>query len=494
ILSKFSPLEWRGLSSVTTTLDYSLQERVEILLRNYLRSVENRGISNGAAVVVDNATGEVLSLVGSKDFFDELHDGQVNGALALRQPGSTLKPFTYALALERGLTAATLIDDSPAQSAIEADYMPQNYDRKYHGRMSLRAALACSYNIPAVAVLQAVGSDLLYQRLKALGFESLKQNPSYYGIGLTLGNGEVGLLELVVAYAALARQGLFTAGRSILGLERNNAEEGSKAPISPTPRCVFSPQVAYIITHILADRDARVPSFGYHTPLSFPFPVAAKTGTSRDFRDNWVVGFSPKYTVGVWVGNFDGKPMHNVSGITGCGPLFRDIMLCLHERGTWGDFPQPEGIVRLAVCPLSGEQATSSCPGTIEEIFIRGTEPRGRCFRHSQENINLLAYEGVGRKEATARFEISFPPSGAIFKLDPILRQEHQRLKLRASVPPGTRVEKVEWWIDEKKLGEAPSPYSIFWNLRPGTYTIKAKALSGSQMIESLPVKISVLT
>ncbi len=496
ILGQVPPADRKNLSAIETTLDYELQRKIEILLRNELSALEGRGISNGAVVVLDNGNGEVLSLVGSRDFFDEFHDGQVNGALALRQPGSTLKAFTYGLALENGLTAASLIDDSPAQfNRVEGRYRPQNYDRRYHGLISLRAALACSYNVPAVAVLQAIGPDLLYQRLHSLGFKSLRQDPGFYGVGLTLGNGEVSLLELARAYSALARQGLYMPEKSISRVLRTDGQE-APAPVRETAVRVFSPQVSYIITDILADRDARSPSFGYHNPLDLPYSVAAKTGTSKDFRDNWTVGYSLRYTVGVWVGNFEGQPMHNVSGISGCGPLFKDIMLLLQARETAAAFPEPKGIITAPVCPLSGQKPTASCPGVITEVFIEGTTPREPCAYHQKSSVAVITADGTGVQPGpSSRFEISFPRDGDIFKLDPILRKEHQRIKLRASVPKTEGISKVEWWVNGDKVGEAVSPsFSLFWNLRPGSYTIKATTVRDGSPLESPLVKVFVLT
>jgi penicillin-binding protein 1C len=494
VLGQVPPADRKDLSVIGTTLDYELQQKIEILLKNDLTAMEGRGIGNGAVVVLDNSNGEVLSLVGSRDFFDEAHDGQVNGVLAPRQPGSTLKPFTYGLALENGLTAASLIDDSPAQfSTVEGHYRPQNYDRRYHGLISLRAALACSYNIPAVAVLQAIGPDLLYRRLQSLGFKGLKQDPGYYGVGLTLGNGEVSLLELARAYSAMARQGLFLRESPIIRLVRKDGKE-APAPIREEAERVFSPQVAHIITNILADQDARIPSFGYHNPLSFPFPVAAKTGTSKDFRDNWTVGYSPRYTVGVWVGNFDGEPMHNVSGITGCGPLFKDIMLLLHKGEAGTEFPEPKGMITSVVCPQSGLSPTESCPGVVKEIFIEGTEPRELCTHHRKRPDAVITADDRKGEWAPSHFEISFPRNGDIFKLDPVLRKEHQRIKLRAVVPWTKGIAKIEWWVNGDKVGEAGSPFSLFWNLRPGSYTIKATAVRDGSPLESPPVKIVVLT
>jgi penicillin-binding protein 1C len=494
VLGQVPPADRKDLSVIGTTLDYELQQKIEILLKNDLTAMEGRGIGNGAVVVLDNSNGEVLSLVGSRDFFDDVDDGQVNGVLALRQPGSTLKPFTYGLALENGLTAASLIDDSPAQfRAVEGHYRPQNYDRRYHGLISLRAALACSYNVPAVAVLQAIGPDLLYRRLQSVGFVGLKQDPGYYGVGLTLGNGEVSLLELVRAYSALARQGLYIREKPIIRLVRKDGKE-AEAPNPKAAERVFSPQVAYIITNILADRDARIPSFGYHNPLSFPFPVAAKTGTSKDFRDNWTVGYSPRYTVGVWVGNFDGEPMHNVSGISGCGPLFRDIMLLLHKSEAGTEFPEPKGIATSLVCPLSGLRPTESCPGAVKELFIEGTEPRDLCPHHRKASADIRTAASRKGESAPARFEISFPRDGDIFKLDPVLRKEHQRIKLRAVVPWTEGIAKIEWWVNGDKVGEAGSPFSLFWNLRPGSYTIRATAVRDGSPVKSPPVKIVILT
>lgn len=223
ILQKISSRQKCNLSKIQTSLDLPLQEKVEILLKNHLQSLESKGITNGAAVTTDNATGEILSWVGSKDFFDDLHDGQVNGVLSLRQPGSTLKPFTYALALEKGMTTASLLEDRPTQfKTSQGNFMPENFDRRYHGTIRMRSALACSYNIPAVSVLQMLGPDLLYQRLKALEFDSLQKSADFYGMGLTLGNGEVSLLELVRAYATLARGGIFFKEKFILQMIDNH--------------------------------------------------------------------------------------------------------------------------------------------------------------------------------------------------------------------------------------------------------------------------------
>lgn len=493
ILQKIPSEERRHLSTIQTTLDYSLQKKVEVLIKSHIESLESRGISNAAAIVMDNDTGEILSMVGSKDFFDYDHGGQVNGAVSLRQPGSTLKPFTYGLALEKGMTAATIIEDAEMHfTTPEGVYRPKNYDRRFHGPIRMRSALACSYNVPAVSVLQTIGPDLLYLQLKKLGFESLQKSPSFYGIGLTLGNGEVTLLELVGAYAALARGGISYEDKSILGLFDLN-QKPSKTPNRQRRKRIFSPQIAYILSHILSDNDARTPSFGQNSPLNFPFPCAAKTGTSKDFRDNWTIGYTLRYTVGVWVGNFDGKPMQEVSGITGCGPLFRDIMLHLENKEKKRPFRVPDKLVREKICPLTGEIASESCPGSIEEIFIVGTKPEEVCLLHQKSKFLPKQEDLLDVQENPAEIRISFPANGDVFKMDPVLRKAYQAIWLKVSVQ-GMGIERIEWWVNNKKIGASAFPFSFPWQLKPGFYTIKAKASKDKEKIETHPVKITILS
>jgi len=493
ILERIPPPERRSVAAIRTTLDEALQEKVETLLRGHLDSLEKKGITNGAVLVLDNRTGEILALAGSRDFFDDRHAGQVNGALALRQPGSTLKPLTYALALERGLTAATILEDVPTQFAtLEGSFTPENFDERYHGPIRLRSALASSLNIPAVAVLDALGPDLLYRRLKELGFSSLQKSPEFYGVGLTLGNGEVTLLELVRAYASLARGGSYLEDRSVLSVRFKDGTERSAAG-PPTPKQVYAPGVAYIITHILADNDARVPTFGYRSPLKFPFAVAAKTGTSKDFRDNWTVGYTPRFTVGVWAGNFDGSPMQNVSGMTGAGPLFRDVMLLL-SPGEAEAFEEPRGLVHARICPVSGEMLSDICPGSIDEIFVAGTEPKTICrLSHKQSAGAAPSFVRVLNvpKEDLA---ISFPQDGDVFKLDPVLRRDFQSIRFRVSVSDRIEVRSVEWRINGNPVGTAAPPFALSWNLAPGSYTITASARLSSGHLESRPVRIKVIS
>lgn len=487
ILKKIPPPQKGRWSRIQTSLDIVLQEKVERLVNDHVGRLEKNSITNASVVVMDNASGEILAMVGSRDFFDESHDGQVNGAVALRQPGSTLKPFTYGLALEKGMSPVEILEDRDVYfTTPTGTYSPRNYDNRFHGKVRLRQALACSYNIPAVSLLDMLGTDLLYQRLKLMHFESLDKSPVHYGVGLTLGNGEVTLLELTRAYSALARGGVYLEDRSILKFidtgEKEVAPERSKKP-----RRIFSTQVAYLLTDILSDKDARVPAFGYLSPLNLPFPCAVKTGTSADFRDNWTIGYTPTHTVGVWVGNFDATSMFNISGVTGCGPLFKDTMLLLEKKNGEAKFPVAEDMIKVKICPLSGKLATEFCPGAMEDIFIEGTQPHEFCPVHTgREN------PGGDPPEIEKEFEIAFPQNNDVFKMDPILRPSFQKIKLKTTGPGDTAIDRVEWWVDDKRIGEAPLPFSLFWNMAPGLHTIKAVAFKGKYRWKSSSVRIKV--
>jgi penicillin-binding protein 1C len=483
----------RDLSLIKTTCDSSLQEKVETLVKNHIDTLAPKGITNGAVVVLHNRTGEILCLVGSKDFFDSRIDGQVNGALSLRQPGSTLKPFTYGLALENGWTAADIIQDGPVQYPTPGGpYSPRNYDKKYHGLIRLREALACSYNIPAVSLLEALGTENLLLQLKEMGFESLDRGPDHYGLGLTLGNGEVTLLELVQAYSALARGGSWLRHKSILQVYDSDLSLQIENDDS-APRSIFPPQITHILTDILSDRDARIPSFGYNSSLALPFPCAVKTGTSKDFRDNWTIGYTPNFTVGIWVGNFDGSPMHNVSGVTGCGPLFRDIMLVLENGQAAADFLEVEGLIRVDICPLSGQLASENCPGSMKEIFIAGTEPQNFCSLHQQANRPASPQVHIGSIGSSSNpLTITFPRDGDLFRIDPVLKDSFQSLFFRVNFSVNVQIDKLEWWVNGKREAVTTTPFDYSWKLKQGKYTIVAVARIDDTLFESRSVTIQV--
>jgi penicillin-binding protein 1C len=274
--------------------------------------------------------------------------------------------------------------------------------------------------------------------------------------------------------------------RSILSVYDTQDEEVVWGKPSK-PHRIFSPEIAFLITDILADKDARIPAFGYLSPLNLPFACAVKTGTSADFRDNWTIGYTPKYTVGVWVGNFDATPMFNISGVTGCGPLFKDIMLLLGKKNWDMKFPRAENVIKLNICPQSGNRATEYCPGAMEDVFIAGTEPQESCPIHTKTEPSPSFPPG-----SEAEFKITFPQNNDVFKLDPVLRRPFQRIKFKTRVPAETAIDRVTWWVGNRQIGTASFPFSVFWDLEPGIHTIRSVAFIGTEKWKSASVVIKV--
>lgn len=326
-------------SRIHTTLDPTLQSIAQEACRAAVHKLADAAATDCAAVVMRASTAELLALVGSPDFRSP-HAGQVNAAVALRQPGSALKPFVYALAFERGYSPASIIDDSPTRFAASfGDFVPKNYDGRFHGPVTLREALANSYNIPALKLASELGIEPVLTRLRAAGLSSLSQDAAHYGVGLALGDGEVTLLELTAAYATLARGGEY---REPTLLSRAEARGRDVLLTARAQRRVFSPAVSYLVGHVLADAAARRGAFGSSSVLELPFAAAVKTGTSSDYRDNWTLGYAGDVVVGVWVGRHDGAPMHGVSGVAGAAPAFRRIMLAAaaHAPTHWPAAPE----------------------------------------------------------------------------------------------------------------------------------------------------------
>ncbi len=526
------------ITTIRTTLDRKLQHTIEQIVRAHIISLEKQSVSNGAVVVIDNTTGEVLALVGSTDYNDPDIQGRVNGATALRQPGSALKPFTYGLALENGMTAAEMLADIPYHGSVEEGaFSPINYDNQFRGPVLLREALACSYNIPAVRVAEQIGTGVLLHRLRQAGMTSLDKSPSYYGLGLTLGNGEVRLIDLTNAYAAIARGGQYL-NHSIIQSSQTINSETIPMQYDLAGQHIFSPQISYILTDILSDNNARAPAFGFHSPLHLPFPCAAKTGTTKDYNDNWTIGYTSRYTVGVWIGNFDGKPMRGVSGITGSGAIFRDVMLFLEGDKQPVDFSKPSGIAKLHVCAQSGELPTELCATKVYESFVIGTEPGHRCSVHRIYPVDIRTgrladrtdpgsftrdhivevypplfdayfqnrilpfkshplvlsdsgFDGEERKElSTHTFDIVYPENGSVFKIDPVLRREYQNLTIRVAYSGSYRD------IMLMKNGEIISlldgKNTFTWNLQRGEHEFLIEGYSHGRKESSRPVRVVV--
>jgi penicillin-binding protein 1C len=346
-----------------TTLDVRLNDRVEQIIGERLAQLREHNVRNAAAVVIDNATGDVIALVGSEDYFAP-GTGQVNGAWAQRSAGSALKPFTYLLALERGATPATIVADVRTSfPAAGGFYRPENYNRRCYGPVRFRTALASSLNIPAVKVLLAAGGpSALHDRLRECGLTTLNRPAEIYGLGLTLGNCEGRLLEMTNAYASLARLGEFRPWR-----------------VLPTNACTSHrysrPELVWQIADILSDNSARTLAFGMNSALRFDYPVACKTGTSTDFRDNWTIGFTPEFSVGVWAGNFDGSPMREISGVTGAGPILHAIFDYLHANYGTSWYRTPDQIVERTIHPLTGKLLADGDVRGVREKFVADRLP-----------------------------------------------------------------------------------------------------------------------
>lgn len=326
---------------VHTTLDATLQQVAQRACRDAVARLSTHHATDCAAVVLRASTAEVLALVGSPDFASP-HAGQVNAALSLRQPGSALKPFVYALAFERGRRPGDLIRDEPTHfPAAFGTWNPENYDGRFHGDVTLREALANSYNVPAAKLVMELGVQSVLERLRALGLTTLTEDAAHYGVGIALGDGEVRLYDLVAAYATLARGGEYLAPTIL-----KQVFEGRHA-VELAPRAqrrVFSPAVSYLVSHVLQDRAARRAAFGAGSVLDLPFDCAVKTGTSSNYRDNWTVGYAGDVVVGVWVGHHEGAPMRGVSGVSGAGPAFRRIMLAAAGKDAKAFPPPPSGV------------------------------------------------------------------------------------------------------------------------------------------------------
>lgn len=372
---------------VTTTLDSPLQSKAQEIVSTDIATLQRLHITNGAALVTNPQTGEILSMVGSKDYFDFAHDGQVNVTLRPRQPGSSIKPLTYALAFERGMSPSSVIQDEPVvypQAGSEA-YTPKNYDGKFHGSVTLREALASSYNIPAVKLLNQVGVTTLVDKAEAMGVTTWK-NRDRFGLALTLGAGEVPMTEMAQIYGTFANQGYTIPLNPILEIKdaegrvlyhNTCALEG----IGCEAKRNFNPLVTAQVTSVLADNVARTPAFGPQSVLTIPGQeVAVKTGTTNNMVDNWTIGYTKDRLVAVWVGNNDNTPMSYVaSGITGASPIWNKIMRSLLSTEEPHRFAMPEGLIKVTVCAATGKPSCGNCGPTKEELFIKGTEPKEDC-------------------------------------------------------------------------------------------------------------------
>jgi len=407
---------YRSGFTVHTTLDPDFQREGERIVSDQVAALEANNASNGALMALNPQTGEILAMVGSADFHNDEIDGQVNMVLSqTRQPGSAIKPLTYVAAFEKGWTPSTLIWDVPTEFPPSTDpfdtnppYEPVNYDGKFHGPVTLRSALANSYNIPAVKALEFVGiyddpdtplEEGLIPFAQRMGITSLTRND--YGLSLTLGGGEVSLIELTSAFGVFANQGRKVPTVGILQIVDHTGNVVYEYE-PPTGQQVVRTEHAYLITDILSDKSARVPMFGTNPVINLAFPAAVKTGTTNDFRDNWTVGYTPDLVVGAWVGNTDYSPMVNTSGLSGAGPIWADFMtygINELEDGNPSPTVRPPGVVDRVICAISGTEPSEWCPQQQSEIFAADQPPAPKS-EDLWKKVTIDTWTGLGISDA----------------------------------------------------------------------------------------------
>jgi len=483
-----------------TTIDLSLQRRVEQILKSHQFRLKRKVAHQASVVILDNKNSEILSLVGSIEY-SKRHQGFNDGAQALRSPGSTLKPFLFAQALEAEINTSTVLEDIEKKyKSPQGIYKPVNFNKKSYGPVSLRNSLGNSLNQTAVSLLNTIGYSSFYKTLKSLDLINFpSRGPEHYGLGMVIGNPEVTLVQLASAYAVFARGGLFIPAKYFV--DEKTAQEVR----------IFSEEASYILTDMLSDPSARDITFGDFFSQKLPFKVALKTGTSTNYRDSWIVAYTAKHTVAIWVGNFNGQPTLGLSGAQAAGPILFDILNELYPNGSPSLFNKPAGVISGEVCSYSGMKPNKFCPHVKRELFIAGKEPNKFCNYHNgsegthdlpprfatwlhkryrqgvEGNYRLAGFsknlEQVFQKTNTlhidkikkynpinSSIEITNPINGEIFIMD--LKKEPYEIELNAfsSMP----IPEITWYLNGEEYARVGPPYKTQWLLSRGVHTITA--------------------
>jgi 1A family penicillin-binding protein len=520
-----------GGLTVRTTLDLDWQHQAERVIRDQLASLNlpdqgspGHQVRNAALVAIDPHTGEVRALVGSPDYFEPSIAGAINMAVAPRQPGSAFKPLVYAAALDPSrpdpMTAGTLILDVHSAFVTHEglSYAPVNFDRVEHGPVLLREALGSSLNIPAVRTIDHVGVASVIQLARELGLTTLG-DPDEYDLSLALGSAEVRLIELTAAYAAFANGGYRITPSAILEI-RDAEGNALYTPARPQAIPALDARVAWLISDILSDNEARTLGFGENSTLRIDRPAAVKTGTTTNFRDNWTIGYTPSVVVGVWVGNADSRPMLNVTGVSGAGPIWHQFMRRVSVGDPPQDFERPDGLVQVEICALSGALPTSACPYRRQEWYLPGSQPTQFDTFYRAVNVDVATGCLVEQVEASAgtverlaldlppeahawarsenlllladldcalelaatrgddeRLQVLSPDPNSLFLIAPTIPLEAQGMRVAAAATEPLTV--VELWLDGEILAEfiAP-PYEIWWTPSVGVHQIWAEGVT----------------
>lgn len=521
--------------NVYTTFDYPTYTLGVDIARIWVRKLEQEhDLSNASLVLIENSTGEIITMLGGIDYFDATNSGAVNIATALRQPGSTLKPITYAAAFMQGYTPATVIYDIPTvyKTKKGEGYAPNNYDGRFHGLVLAREALASSLNLPAVEMMHRIGVTSFLTQAKDLGITTFNQEDRY-DLSLTLGGGEVTLLDLTNVYAGFARGGVYLPPYAI---EKVTTDTGRVIFTHQKTRGIpvlgkTGAQISYLISDILSDPHARQLGFYEKNPLVLSHPAAVKTGTTTDWHDNWTVGYTPSYTVGVWVGNNDNHAMKNITGVVGAAPIWNQFLEEFLKGKPVEQFTDPGGIITIEICKLTGELPDDLCPETISEKFITGTEPQKVTTLYKKVLVdtrnNLLADESCPSSVIKERILIEYPPevySWAVTNNQEVIPRSYsplcgenqtvpspsfiqlvyprpltvfqdasdlvQNQKIVFEVHVSSSIRSVTWYIDQKPVGVSDSfPFSFSWSPTVGDHVVHAVGV-GDELIEQTSEKV----
>ena len=533
-------IQSNGGVNIYTTFDYPTYQLSEDIAKIWINKLQNEhDVSNAALVLLENETGAILNMLGGVDYFDATRSGQVNMATALRQPGSALKPVTYATAFMKGYTSATLLYDVKKvyKTKKGEGFTPYNYDGRFHGLVLAREALASSFNVPAVEMLNRVGLQDFLKTARQLGISTYTQEERY-DLSITLGGAEVKLLDLTNVFASLGRGGIF---KEPYAIESVTADSGAtiyqhKSEPGRIALGKNSGQIAYLLSDILSDQKARIPGFGEKNALVLDRPAAVKTGTTTDWHDNWTIGYTPSYTVGVWIGNNDNHPMKQITGVTGAAPLWNQFFREYLKGKPREEFVQPEGMKKVEICKISGLLPDGLCQEKIREKFIAGTEPKEKShlqvkasidtrnglragttcpsefiqteifINYPQELYSWAVEDGqkvlprqfsplcgsLLQSSDTSYIQIIYPKEKTLFESAPLLIA-NQAIVFEVNV--SSAIEKVNWYVDGKLAGASTQfPFDFSWKPTLGTHTVKALGVSSlEQKTESRSVHFSVV-
>jgi penicillin-binding protein 1C len=462
--SQFVHSRYHGKGDIKTTIDPGIQFFAEHSLKEAVNALAPHGVTNGAVVVLENKTGNIRAMVGSVDFFSKANSGQINGTLSKRCPGSTLKPFTYALGFDRGMyTPKMLLSDTPIQYN---GYAPLNYDRKFRGPVTVKEALVDSLNVPAVEVSHKIGHRSLYGFLRNAGITTLNRLPDHYGLALTLGAGDVNLLELTNAYAMLARLGEY---------KPYNFIEGQEQP----SRRLISEGSAYLVSDIMSDT-RRLHDIGIYRDDKLHPKFAWKTGTSYDNKDAWTILYNPEYTIGIWLGNFSARPSKALIGVNAAAPIGVRIFdwLYLNKSAPW--YQMPNSVDERRVCAISGEPVSASCENSVTDLYIRNRSTIRRCTAHEKTTIETERVLDFDRD----RPRIISPAHRCEYFITNMDTQE-QKLPLAGTSDSGY----LYWFINGRFYGKINTTQKLFWPMEKGTHQITCSDIYGKSSTVNIIVR-----